>query len=99
MYTVTITKKHYDERSSFLSTNDCPLARAIKEQIPELELRSGGIGGIGSVNLEDGRRLTFYPNCYNISPEVQTTTEQYWGMDMYKQIRDGKRESFTVTIE
>lgn len=40
-YTVTITKKHC-ENAQYFSCTDCPVFRAVKEQLPDFPLKSVG---------------------------------------------------------
>lgn len=89
MHSVTITKKHCIG-NSYMDGNDCPLYRAIREQIPRFPLRT--VGG-SWLRLIDGTTVKIL----NVASELGFN--KGWGCYMMDEIREGKIDSFTVNFE
>jgi hypothetical protein len=85
-FTVTITKKHC-ERASYKSHTNCPLAKAIKEQLPQFDLKLvGGMivddnaGGEWEIKGDDPMEIIG------------------WGPRTMEAIISGKKESCNITL-
>jgi hypothetical protein len=80
---VVITRKHCED-ADYRSNTDCPLARAIKEQLPDFPL--SGVGGI-TIDDKSGKRYLF-----------DSSNETGWNDTTMYRILSGKIESHTVTF-
>lgn len=80
MNTVTITKKHCKD-ANFMDVYNCPLARAIREQLPEYPLDNVG-----------GKYVRRKDNILDVF------SVEDWNWTILDQIKEGKRESATVTF-
>lgn len=83
MYTVTIKQKHC-VGNSFSDCYDCGLARAIREQLPEIEIRT-----VGAVMLHSNDNGVLYFNA-NMSDG--------WTKLRFDQLRAGNISDFTVVL-
>ena len=101
MLSVTINKTHLDQKrglGQYSDKDDCPLARALKEQHPALPLLH--VTGLGSIFIANPDKSSKQKeiHCAHIRQFDADSGEQ-WDMGVCRDMFEGKIDSVTLTYD